>query len=120
MPKSLKDNMNSTSSLWQDNYTYHKNKGDLKEFIGMRYRELHNMELVIKAYWHSDDDYLKTIGNAKSEVQKLRDNSVNWKQLSFWWNKAMKDKDWLMKKGVKYGDSKVLRDLNRQITKLKL
>lgn len=120
MPKSLKDNMNSTPSLWQKNYTYHKTKGDLDEFIGMRYRELHYMELTIRGDWRSDPNYLNTIANAKQEVQNLRDQSVNWEKLSFWWNEAMKDKDWLMKKGIKYGDSKVLRDLNKQITNLKL
>ena len=119
MPESLKDNMKSTPSLWQENYTYHKTKGDLEEFITMRYRELHNIYTVVFNII-TYDEYKKTVQNAMEEVQKLRQQVPDWVQLSNLWNEAMGIKKFLMKKGSMGGNSRKLRDLNRQITKLKL
>lgn len=121
IPDSLKDNMESTPSLWQENYNYHKNqKYDLDDFLTERYKELHNIYTVVYStvtYYQ----YKQTVKDAMEQVQTLKkDGFVNWEDLSSSWNEAMNIKRFLMKTGAMGGNSWELKRLNKKIKKLKL
>ena len=85
----------------------------------MRYTELHNIFTVVynKITY---DEYKQTVNEAMEEVQKLRKQVPDWKQLSNLRNKAMEIKKFLMKRGSMGGNSGELRKLNKQIKGLKL
>lgn len=120
IPKSLKDNMKSTPSLWQENYTYHQNRDDLEDFLTERYKELHNIYTVVYSIM-TYVQYKETVIDTMEQVQTLKkDNVVNWEELSSSWNEAMKIKKFLMKTGSMGGNSWELKRLNKQIKRLKL